>query len=615
MNATNGPLGPGASEQESASGAGASGTEGGYALRVQDLGVTARGRELVADVDLRIAPGERVGLIGESGSGKSLTALSIMGLLSDTLTPRGSVRIAGVGHDVVGASERRLSAMRGRDVSMVFQEPMSALNPTMRVGEQIAETMLIRRTDGTPGGVRHSKQSAREAAITLMTELGIPDPAGSYRAYPHQLSGGQRQRVVLAIALANDPRLLICDEPTTALDVTVQAYVLDRIVASTTERGAALLFISHDLPVVASVCSRVYVMNRGRIVESGPVDTVFTRPTHPYTRRLLDASALPPRPLSPATTVDETRRARRASHVPPVPEPVETPVVEVTGVARTYRRGTFLRGGRRIEALRGVDLTVRQGERVGIVGESGSGKSTLLRIIAGLDAPTSGSVTIDGRRLRTKADARRIRDRLQLVFQDPMGSLDPRMKVADIVAEPLVGLRRPGGRERVDEVLTAVGLTPDMGERYPHQFSGGERQRISIARALAPSPAILLADEPVSALDVSVRAQVLSLLSGLVDDLGLTLVLVSHDLSVIRHICDRVLVMRDGEVVEAGSATEVYEHPRHPYTQRLVGAIPTLERALSGVDATMLARRPEDREASRSVPAAETATRTQEDSA
>lgn len=601
------------------------------ALRVEGLGVTSRGRDLVTGVDLHIAPGERVGLIGESGSGKSLTALSIMGLLGEGLTPRGSIRVAGVEHDVVGAGERELSAMRGRDVSMVFQEPMTALDPTMRVGRQIAETMLIRREVGRGRSARrvdptHTEESAKRAALVLMDELGIPDPENAYRAYPHQLSGGQRQRIVLAIALANDPGLLVCDEPTTALDVTVQAFVLDRIVRATTDRGAAVLFISHDLPVVASVCSRVYVMNHGRIVESGPTERVFTRPTHPYTRRLIDASTLPPRADSASAAASPRRgtgatgstpavgatgaagttggarldappattRPRAVPPVPVLPEVLDAPaVVEANGVTRTYRRGGWFGGGRRIEALRGVDLRVQAGERVGIVGESGSGKSTLLRILAGLDAPTSGTVAIDGHRTKSRADVRHVRERLQLVFQDPMGSLDPRMRVADIVAEPLVGLGRPGGRARVDEVLTAVGLRPEVGERYPHQFSGGERQRISIARALAPSPGILLADEPVSALDVSVRAQVLGLLSGLVDDLGLTLVMVSHDLSVIRHVCDRVLVMRDGEVVEAGPTARVYEQPEHPYTQRLVGAIPTLEKALAGVDATRLARPPE----------------------
>ncbi|GAB47746.1 dipeptide ABC transporter ATP-binding protein [Mobilicoccus pelagius] len=574
-------------------------------LRVEGLGVTAHGRDLVSGVDLHIEPGERVGLIGESGSGKSLTALSIMGLLGESLTPRGSIRVAGVEHDVVGAGERALSAMRGRDVSMVFQEPMTALDPTMRVGRQIAETMLIRRGQERPV---HTEETAKDAALVLMEELGIPDPENAYRAYPHQLSGGQRQRIVLAIALANDPRLLVCDEPTTALDVTVQAFVLDRIVRATTDRGAAVLFISHDLPVVASVCSRVYVMNGGRIVESGPTERVFTRPAHPYTRRLIDASTLPPRaertgatatPSSTprAATRPATRTTTRTRSVPPpvpaVPAVLDTPaVLQANGITRTYRRGGRFGGGRRIEALRGVDLRVEAGERVGIVGESGSGKSTLLRIVAGLDEPTSGTVLVDGHPTRSAADLRRVRERLQLVFQDPMGSLDPRMRVADVVAEPLVGLGRPGGRERVDELLTAVGLSPEAGERYPHQFSGGERQRISIARALAPSPGILLADEPVSALDVSVRAQVLGLLSGLVDDLGLTLVMVSHDLSVIRHTCDRVLVMRDGEVVESGPTESVYEDPQHPYTQRLVGAIPTLDKALAGVDATRLARPP-----------------------
>ena len=574
----------------------------GEVLRVEGLGVTARGRDLVSGLDLHIEPGERVGLIGESGSGKSLTALSIMGLLGEGLTPRGSIRVAGVEHDVVGAGERELSAMRGRDVSMVFQEPMTALDPTMRVGRQIAETMLIPRQVGRGRSARrvdptHTEESARSAALVLMDELGIPDPENAYRAYPHQLSGGQRQRIVLAIALANDPGLLICDEPTTALDVTVQAFVLDRLVRATRDRGAAVLFISHDLPVVASVCSRVYVMNSGRLVESGPTERVFTRPTHPYTRRLIDASTLPPR--APAMSPSVTTTVRAMSGTPAAEPPAAgapaagPPAFEVTRLTRTYRRGGWFGGGRRIEALRGVDLRVEAGERVGIVGESGSGKSTLLRIIAGLDAPTSGAVSVDGRPTRSAADVRHVRERLQLVFQDPMGSLDPRMRVADIVAEPLVGLGRPGGRERVDAVLTSVGLRPEMGERFPHQFSGGERQRISIARALAPSPGILLADEPVSALSVSVRAQVLALLSGLVDDLGLTLVMVSHDLSVIRHVCDRVLVMRDGEVVESGPTATVYEHPEHPYTQRLVGAIPTLEKALAGVDATRLARPPQ----------------------
>lgn len=570
-------------------------------LFVSGLGVAHRGRDLVGGIDLTVMPGERVGLIGESGSGKSLTALSIMGLLPDTLTARGSVRVAGVPHEIIGAKERHLAPMRGRDVSMVFQEPMSALNPTMRVGRQIAETMLIRRPGDTGGAhpVR-TEAEARAAAITLMTELGIPDPEGSYQAYPHQLSGGQRQRVVLAMALANDPRLLICDEPTTALDVTVQAFVLDRIVRATEQRGSSVLFISHDLPVVAAVCSRVYVMHHGRIVESGPVEEVFTRPTHPYTRRLLDASALPPRPRSTSPVPPRASLGRARGGAPAVPAiPQDLPVVQVENVTRVYRGGLFGRGRRPVHALRGVDLAVRPGERVGIVGESGSGKSTLLRIIAGLDRPTSGHVAIDGRRVRSRRDARAVRERLQLVFQDPMGSLDPRMKVADVVAEPLVGLGRPGGRERVDELLTAVGLDASVGERYPHEFSGGERQRISIARALAPSPGILLADEPVSALDVSVRAQVLGLLSGLVDELGLTLVMVSHDLSVIRHVCDRVLVMRDGEIVEEGDADAIYDDPQHPYTQRLIAAIPTLERALGGEDARALAVRPPTPEAAR----------------
>lgn len=564
------------------------------ALRVEGLDVYSDGRPLLSGIDLQIERGERVGLIGESGSGKSLTALSVLGLLPHTLHARGSIRVAGIDHEIIGASERLLARMRGKDISMVFQEPLSALNPTMRVGRQIAEAMLIHRT-------QPDRLHAREAAVALMEDMSIPDPDQAARAYPHQLSGGQRQRVMLAIALANDPTLLVCDEPTTALDVTVQAFVLHRIVDGAAKRGSSVLFISHDLPVVATVCDRVYVMNEGRIVESGPTQQVLTRPAHPYTRRLLDASSLSPRhghgageqakrealvlsgPRAGATIAPKEIEAR-----------TESPVIEVKGVTRDFRRSRrrLTEPAPLVHALRRVDLSVQAGERVGIVGESGCGKSTLLRILAGLDQPTAGSVRIDGTDIARLPERRLgfLRERLQLIFQDPIGSLDPRMRVHDIVAEPLTAQERPPTPERVVELLTAVGLRPEMASRFPHQFSGGERQRISIARALSTNPGILLADEAVSALDVSVRAQVLDLLDSLVARLGLTLVFVSHDLSVIRHICDRVLVMRAGQIVESGPTGRIYDDPQHPYTRRLVAAIPTLERALRGDAPADLAR-------------------------
>jgi len=656
-------------------------------LDVRSLGVGVRGLTLVEDVSFSIGRGERVGLIGESGSGKSLTGLSLMGLLPEDLEPTGSVRLAGVEHDVVGASEHQLSAVRGKDVAMVFQEPMTALNPTMRVGDQVAESMLIHST-------QPDRAAARRKAVELLDQVRLPHPKDAARAYPHQLSGGQRQRVVLALALSNDPALLICDEPTTALDVTVQALVLDLIVTGVQARESAMLFITHDLSVVATACERVLVMYGGRIVEAGTVDEVFTAPRHRYTEGLLAASDLavvdergrlatikgsvpsagefpagcvfrnrcphatseceqtppwsardargsddregsdpaygfacvhpaPPPPAAPERAADPTTVASDGSKdvaagseatVVHTAAPSDASGVDVaagaTGVmspacssapaavsvrevTRAYKRPrtSLLQPGPVVAALQGVSFDVRAGERFGIVGESGCGKSTLLRILAGLDQPTTGTVQIEGTDIARLPERRLgfLRGRLQLVFQDPMGSLDPRMRVRDIVAEPLVAQGHPARRERVDELLTSVGLADTAAGRYPHQFSGGQRQRISIARALAPRPGILLADEPVSALDVSVRAQVLNLISDLVDELDLTLIFVSHDLSVVRHLCQRVAVMNGGQIVEIGSVEQIWNDPQHPYTQRLLAAVPTMEKALSGAGTSDLA--------------------------
>ena len=588
-------------------------------LAITGLSVTVGDHALVSGVDLRVRRGERVGLIGESGSGKTLTALAVMGLLAENLTARGSIRLTGADHDLVGAGERAMARLRGHQMAMVFQEPMTALNPTMRVGDQVAEVMLIHHSVA-------DRRAARAKALGLLGDVRLPDPEQALRAYPHQLSGGQRQRVVLAMALANDPALLICDEPTTALDVTVQANVLDLIVSGVQSRAAGLLFITHDLAVVATVCETVAVMVDGRIVETGPVERVFTAPEHEYTRALLAASDL--------SVVDERGRLRshRADTAKGLTGSARTPAsndrgpwksndngsgggdrggnggapgdgngragdtvpaVEVDRVSRGYRRArsSMFHPPPVVQALRGVSLRVAPGEKLGIVGESGCGKSTLLRIIAGLDQPTSGRVRVEGREVSGVPERRLsfLRDRLQLVFQDPMGSLDPRMRVADSVAEPLVAQRKPAGPERIAELFEAVGIDPATGHRFPHQFSGGQRQRLSIARALAPAPGLLLADEPVSALDVSVRAQVLNLITDLVDELGLTLVFVSHDLSVVRHVCQRVVVMKAGRIVEEGPTAQVYETPREPYTRRLVHSVPTIERALAGVTPADLA--------------------------
>lgn len=572
------------------------------ALEVDGLTVSTADRMLVAPLSFRIERGERVGLIGESGSGKSLTSLAVMGLLPESLTAAGRVTVGDVDRNIVGLGENEAARLRGAHMAMVFQEPMTALNPLMRVGRQIAESMLIHRTQPT-----HSAADRR--VLELMADVGLPNPAEIARAYPHQLSGGQRQRVVLAIALANDPELLVCDEPTTALDVTVQRQVLNLVLETVSRRSTGLLFITHDLAVVGETCERVLVMNRGVVVEEGPIDRVFTRPEHPYTRGLLAASDLDATDSAgrlftvataggyvPARSVDRpgAGAAAAAEAVPAAPAApavpaAAAPVVLAEDLTKQYRRDrtSLMAPAQTVDALRGVSFRVEAGQRFGIVGESGSGKSTLLRILSGLDEPTSGTIDVVGRRLNgaRHADLAELRRNLQIVFQDPMASLDPRMRIGDIIAEPLLNRANLQGgtavskRERADlvaEMLHAVGLPADSVERFPHQFSGGQRQRISIARALVCRPRILVADEPVSALDVSVRAQVLNLLSDLVDEYDLTLVFVSHDLGVVRYLCDRVAVMQHGRIVEQGETRAIYEHPADPYTRSLIEATPTI---------------------------------------
>ncbi|MGO3150136.1 MAG: dipeptide ABC transporter ATP-binding protein [Glutamicibacter ardleyensis] len=574
-------------------------------IEVKNLTVSTTTRTLVSNFNLSMQPGDRVGLIGESGSGKSMTASALMGLLPEGVSAQGSISFAGHEGNLVDASDRQWQKIRGKEMTMVFQEPLTALNPLMKVGPQVAEIMTNHKTVA-------SRSAARERALHMLESVKLPDPQRAARAYPHQLSGGQRQRAMLAMALANNPGLLLCDEPTTALDVTVQRQVLDLILESVTERGTGLLFITHDLSVVANVCDRVLVMNNGQVVEEGSTEQVFTNPQHPYTRGLLAASDL--------NATDEQGRlftvASAAAYVPPnlsedlpvVPEePVvvleertETeaaptnsteaePVISVKDLHRSYpvARSTLFGKPSEVHALRGVSFDVAAGQRFGVVGESGSGKSTLLRILAGLDQPTSGSVKVAGNQINgaKERDLVQLRQQLQIVFQDPMGSLDPRMRVRDIIAEPLLapGQKVDSARQRklVAQMLGVVGLPQDAAERFPHQFSGGQRQRISIARALIREPRVLVADEPVSALDVSVRAQVLNLLSDLVDDYQLTLVFVSHDLGVVRHLCDNVVVMTNGQIVESGSTEQIYENPQHDYTRTLVNSSMSLRNELS----------------------------------
>ena len=533
---------------------------GSALLEMSGLQIGTSSAQLVHSLDLTISRGERVGLIGESGSGKSLTLLAAMGLLPENLQVSGSVRLEGEG-ELIGSQERRLAAVRGSRISMVFQEPMTALNPLMRVGKQIAETIRIHQ--GTSGEQLHHR------VLELLDSVRIPEPARAARAYPHELSGGQRQRIMLAMAMANRPDLLLADEPTTALDVTVQRQVLDIMADQVRQAGSSLLFITHDLGVVASLCDRVLIMRDGRIVESGSSDEVFSDPQHPYTRGLLAASALETDPrtgrLMTVGTVGLEQSASAAAQpdaeVAPDAVPVrrvpsaapheaasgaepqvfnqteEAPLLAARELTRTYGRTGVFGGGRQVQALRGVSFDVRAGQRFGIVGESGSGKSTLLRMLTGLEGAGSGSVTVGGEEIlgRKERHLRWLRDTAQIVFQDPMGSLDPRMRVQDVVAEPLRGVAREQRRSRVETLLEDVGLPRSVAERYPHEFSGGQRQRIAIARALITRPKILVADEAVSALDVSVRAQVLNLLDDLVRDYDLTMLFVSHDLHVVCH--------------------------------------------------------------------------------
>ncbi|MFC5145096.1 dipeptide ABC transporter ATP-binding protein [Streptomyces aureoversilis] len=523
-------------------------------LEVDGLTVDAGERPLVRGVGFTVDRGERVGIIGESGSGKTLTALALLGLLGEGLRAGGSARLDGVPFDLLGATDRELSTVRGRLAGMVFQEPMTALNPVMKVGPQVAEALRLHG----PRSERPGRAASHAAAVGLLDRLRLPDPARAARSYPHQLSGGQRQRAVLGGALATDPALLICDEPTTALDVTVQKEIVDLVTGVSDERGTAVLYISHDLALVASVCHRVLVMYDGEIVESGPVEQVLRSPEHPYTRTLLKASDL---------TVPAPR--------PPAPAEPRT-LLKARGLTRRYarpRRGLFA-PRTHFTALEGLDLDLRAGGRTGVVGESGSGKTTLLRLLSGLDHPTSG--TVDHVMVRGERQTPGRSHGLQVVFQDPMGSLDPRMRVRDIIAEPLPDRRSPTATARVAELLADVGLPAEAAARYPHQFSGGQRQRIAIARALAPRPSVLLADEPVSALDVSVRAQILDVLSKVTAERDMALCIVTHDLGVVRYLCDEVVVMKEGRVVERGPVERVWEAPEHPYTRQLLEAVPVL---------------------------------------
>jgi peptide/nickel transport system ATP-binding protein len=522
-------------------------------LAINDLTVALpRGADranAVETVSLSVDPGEIVCVVGESGSGKSVTAQAIMGLLPAELTARsGSIRLEG--EDVLKAGGARLRHLRGTRMAMIFQEPMTALNPVMTVGDQIAEVLEIHTT--------LAAAERRLRVLDIMRAVRLPEPERLIDVYPHQLSGGQRQRIMIAAALVLDPALLIADEPTTALDVTTQAEILKLVRDLQQRRGTGVLFITHDFGVVAEIAHRVAVMQRGRIVEIGSREEILRRPRADYTRMLI--AAVPP--LKPPARPPKTGPIALSTH----------------GLSKTYGSLGLLGSGRVVRAAQSVDIAVRRGETVGIVGESGSGKSTVARCVARLIAPTAGEIRI-GEVDVARLPERRLRPHrrnVQIVFQDPYRSLNPRRTVGmSIIEGPInFGLPRPQALDRARRLMTLVGLAQDVLDRYPHQFSGGQRQRIAIARALAMEPQVLIADEAVSALDVSVQAQVLQLLDDVRRRFELAVLFITHDLRVAAQICDRIAVMQRGVIVEQGVTADVFAAPQHPYTRALFDAAP-----------------------------------------
>jgi peptide/nickel transport system ATP-binding protein len=590
----------------------------------------------VRDVSFDLWGGRTLGIVGESGSGKSVTALSLIGLLDDNAHVAGSVKLDG--EELIGKSDEEMSKIRGTRISMIFQDPLSALTPMFSIGDQLAEALLIHNPD-------MPKDEVRKRCIELLTLVGITDPESRLDAYPHEFSGGMRQRVVIAIAIANNPDIIIADEPTTALDVTIQAQILDILKVAQRETGAAVVLITHDLGVVAGTADDVMVMYAGRAVERASIDTLFERPSQPYTMGLLGAvpkphmpaehrlvpikgnppslAAIPAGcPFSPRCPMatDECRKTEpdllpleegeghlvschhmdeiRDKHLtyadvypalePLLPKWADVPrdqrpvVLEVKDLVKTFPiqgKGLIRRNKGTMTAVDHASFTIHEGETLALVGESGSGKSTTLMQIMDLVVPEEGSITVLGKKtseLKSSRDRRELRRNLQIIFQDPMSSLDPRMPIYDVLSEPLEaqGWDKNKINKRIGELMYLVGINPDYVDRFPSQFSGGQRQRIAIARALATSPKLLLLDEPIASLDVSIQAGIINLLEDLQVQLKISYLFVAHDLAVIRHISDTVAVMHLGKIVEYGDTEEVFTNPQDPYTKALLSAIP-----------------------------------------
>jgi peptide/nickel transport system ATP-binding protein len=551
-------------------------------LTVEGLTTSFRTEEgwkrIVRDISFDVAPGETLAIVGESGSGKSVTSMSIMRLL-DPANSRieGSVKLDG--RELLALSEAEMRGVRGKDVAMIFQEPMTSLNPVFTVGRQIGEVLMRHK--------KMSKAEARTAALAMMDRVRIPNAAGRIDEYPHQFSGGMRQRIMIAMALAARPRLLIADEPTTALDVTIQGQILDLIKELQREEQMAMLFITHDMGVVAEIADRTLVMLRGDKVEMGPTEDIFARGGHPYTRALLAAV---PRIGAMTGQAQPLRfpaidpESGDATELPPVQTQIDRsakPVLSVKNLVARFDAGAdFLgRPTGAVHAVENVSFDLFAGETLSLVGESGCGKSTTGRAILRLVEPKSGEVTLDGMNVRALShrDMLQLRRSGQMIFQDPFSSLNPRMTIGKTVAEPIIKHKiadAKGARQMAADLLQQVGLDPSMLDRYPHEFSGGQRQRVAIARVLGLKPKVIVADESVSALDVSIKAQVCNLLMDLQDKYGIAFLFISHDMAVVERMSHRVAVMYLGEVVEIGDREAVFGNPQHPYTKKLLSAVP-----------------------------------------
>jgi peptide/nickel transport system ATP-binding protein len=530
--------------------------QGNPVIDARNIGVTFKVEhgtvEAVKDISFQLYPGETIAIVGESGSGKSVTARTVMGLLSKRATVSPGATVGFNGDNILKFSARARRALRGNRISMIFQEPMSSLNPIYTVGSQIVEAIRVH--------TRMNRKQAEMRALELLKQVQIPEPEARLKQYPHQLSGGQRQRVMIAMALANDPDVLIADEPTTALDVTVQAQILDLIRKLQQDRGMAVVLITHDLTIVRKFSDYVYVMQHGAMCEHNTTERIFDNPRHPYTKKLLASEP--------------------HGEAPPLKDNTEV-LLTASGVRVSFmmRHGTFFKPDlRELVAVDSLGLTLRRHETLGLVGESGSGKTTFGQSLLRLNEPTTAEINFDGQRIdgRSRSEMRPLRARMQIVFQDPFSSLNPRMTIGQIIEEGLVvnglGKTRSERLDRVRDALDAAGMPTNILSRFPHEFSGGQRQRIAIARAVALEPEFILLDEPTSALDLSVQAQIIELLRKLQEERGMSYLFISHDLKVVRALCHRVIVMQHGRIMEEGPVNEVLANPKTEYTRRLVKA-------------------------------------------